>query len=428
MADARQQERTPQAEVRYANLSKAQGHPPHGFIGARALRQQLQTPGDIGGRRGSYDEAELSAAQTPKLSSSTSAQSSRGSNCAFSACPPNDQRSSHGDALPTSEALFSSPHAQHHHGQPPQAEQQSQRASAQPMAHGHDDAGGAGGGSSDKERQHVRLRHPGLERMERMRRPPTKTSNSLWGEKVGVIQAPSAKTSNGWHEVVDKNGTKIAGTWKDGLLNGRAKLLFASGACFEGDFKEGLMDGTGTWKGARGESYDGQWCNSYTHGRGRFTWPDGNEYYGEWHWGVMWGQGRFTRHFPGDLKEIYWGQFAAGLRHGNGVIKQPSGDVQHAVWYFDQKWITYSQSYANGDIYSRNGATKISLTSPMDEVKGAFAADECGASPMSGVPLAQGCVQAPITLEAPEKPAPPPRPVATLSGLDLVRCSITQSD
>lgn len=110
-------------------------------------------------------------------------------------------------------------------------------------------------------------------------------------------------------------------------------------------------------------------------------------------------------------------------------LPQPNGDYHFSIYYYDQKWITFSIIYANGDVYSRSGADKFQG----DGKSGYSSGQNSGQNSSSNSPMLSPDKRrvnmpdfgAPINLAMPERPPPPDKPTATLSGLSLVRCSIT---
>ena len=75
-----------------------------------------------------------------------------------------------------------------------------------------------------------------------------------------------------------RDGTVIAGTWADGLLEGAGSLRDAQGNRFEGAFAAGRAEGQGRFIAAAGWVYDGPFRDGRPDGAGRITRPGGIAY------------------------------------------------------------------------------------------------------------------------------------------------------
>jgi len=75
-----------------------------------------------------------------------------------------------------------------------------------------------------------------------------------------------------------RDGTVIAGTWADGLLEGAGSLRDTRGNRFEGAFVAGRAEGPGRFVAAEGWVYDGPFRDGRPDGAGRVTRPGGLAY------------------------------------------------------------------------------------------------------------------------------------------------------
>ncbi len=83
---------------------------------------------------------------------------------------------------------------------------------------------------------------------------------------------------NGLGILIEPNGSKYVGSWKDGLKNGQGTFtsLFT------------YKNVQGTFTSLYGSKYVGEWKNGKKDGQGTITWPDGEKYEGEWKDSEMW--------------------------------------------------------------------------------------------------------------------------------------------
>ena len=105
------------------------------------------------------------------------------------------------------------------------------------------------------------------------------------------------------------NGGVIEGNWKDGVLNGKSRLIYSNGDYFEGEFLNGTIQG-GVLVSKNGSRYEGEWENYKQNGKGKEIWEDGAEYNGR----------------------IYLGEFTNDLRNGFGKLIWPNGKSYAGRW------------------------------------------------------------------------------------------------
>ena len=70
------------------------------------------------------------------------------------------------------------------------------------------------------------------------------------------------------------------GAWVEDVLDGCAKITYATGAVYEGDLKDSRYHGSGKYVWTDGAAYEGAWQNGKMHGEGVFQGPDGVEWRG----------------------------------------------------------------------------------------------------------------------------------------------------
>jgi hypothetical protein len=79
------------------------------------------------------------------------------------------------------------------------------------------------------------------------------------------------------------------GDWKNGLRQGKGKLIFNTGKTYEGDFILDKMEGRGILKGAA-FIYEGEFANDKMDGKGKYIITagehKGDSYDGEWYKGI----------------------------------------------------------------------------------------------------------------------------------------------
>jgi hypothetical protein len=67
----------------------------------------------------------------------------------------------------------------------------------------------------------------------------------------------------------DEEGKEYEGYMRNGMKEGRGRLMFSDGAFYEGEFKEDKMNGKGVLYYNEGKpAYDGTWVNDHFHGEG----------------------------------------------------------------------------------------------------------------------------------------------------------------
>ena len=80
---------------------------------------------------------------------------------------------------------------------------------------------------------------------------------------------------------IDKNGSKYVGLFKNGMFEGRGRLILHKGDYYEGDFLQNKANGFGKYVNNKGEIYNGFWIDDKQEGEGELILKDGSIYRGE---------------------------------------------------------------------------------------------------------------------------------------------------
>ena len=161
------------------------------------------------------------------------------------------------------------------------------------------------------------------------------------------IRYPSGENYSGYYspnwvkEVfgiqIDKNGSKYVGMFKNGMFEGRGRLILHKGDYYEGEFVENKANGLGKYVNAKGEIYNGSWVDDKQEGEGELILKDGSIYQGEFKNGKKYGKGRITWNdgngkFTYDNGVVYEGEFSKGRFHGKGTLIYPNGGKFTGDW------------------------------------------------------------------------------------------------
>ena len=188
----------------------------------------------------------------------------------------------------------------------------------------------------------------------------------------------------GWGILIDSNGNKYEGGWKNDKFSGYGRLISINGSWYQGNFNNGVIDGHGKYRDERltyvgnfgGNLFDGfgqEICtNEYTYegnfkngkkngygkiifndnsyyegnflenkfnGKGVFKWKDGRKYNGNWVENKMSGEGEFTW----DENTKYIGEYKDGRREGFGTYYYHNN-------YYEGKWVN-NLPHGEGKLY-----------------------------------------------------------------------------
>ena len=172
---------------------------------------------------------------------------------------------------------------------------------------------------------------------------------------------------HGYGKLIQKNGIKIEGFWREGTLEGYGRVTDEDGQIFEGYFINGKINGKGMKKNLNGysyigefylgmkegygkeetnkivyegefhkdlksgkgvcyfklleEKYEGEFKNNIINGKGHYEWKNGNKFEGNFINGKMNGIGLFT--WKDGSK--YYGNYKNNIKEGKGKFIWPNG-------------------------------------------------------------------------------------------------------
>ena len=185
--------------------------------------------------------------------------------------------------------------------------------------------------------------------------------------KFFSIRYPSGEKYSGYYspdwvkEVfgiqIDKNGSKYVGMFKNGMFEGRGRLILHKGDYYEGEFVQNKANGFGKYVNAKGEIYNGYWVDDKQEGQGELILKDGSIYQGEFKNGKKNGKGKITwsdnSYYEGDFVNNYYegygvyimlnkrkgylGQWKEGKMHGFGVFFWADGRSYKGYYEADKK-------------------------------------------------------------------------------------------
>ena len=204
-----------------------------------------------------------------------------------------------------------------------------------------------------------------------LERPPLKfLSNEfiykgMWninGEKEGfgtLIDKEGNKYTGGWKEdkchgygrLLSKNGDYYEGEWANGVIegygtfyskqenyiyigyfenfkfNGKGKIIYDK-STYEGNFVSGYKEGKGQLIFEDGSFYIGNFHKNNYNGNGIFKWNDGKAYSGEWKNNVIEGEGKFIW-----SENVYYkGEYKNNAREGKGTYYFGEKDNFTGIW------------------------------------------------------------------------------------------------
>ena len=196
---------------------------------------------------------------------------------------------------------------------------------------------------------------------------------------------------------IDKNGNKYVGMFKNGMFEGRGRLILHKGDYYEGDFSQNKANGFGKYVNAKGEIYNGCWIDDKQEGEGELILKDGSIYRGEFKKGKKNGKGKITwndnSYYEGEFVNNYYqgygvyimvnkrkgylGEWKEGKMHGFGVFFWADGRSYKGYYEADKKhgYGIYSgknnlryegkfrrgKQYGIGRIINENGEKQIGL-------------------------------------------------------------------
>jgi hypothetical protein len=196
---------------------------------------------------------------------------------------------------------------------------------------------------------------------------------------------------------------KIAGNFKNGLLEGKGKWVYetsfpVNNFVFEGDFSGGQRI-KGKWIDNNGNSYDGGWKDGQMHGEGIQTtktsvskgvWVYGALIAGTYEEknglsikikGIANGMIEGTITYPNN--DVYTGTIRDKMKEGTGSIKYTNLERYEGEWKYDNKHGKGVQYWPNGDRYegqwgrnSRSGFGKMFWAKDSSQYEGQWLLDK----------------------------------------------------
>lgn len=127
---------------------------------------------------------------------------------------------------------------------------------------------------------------------------------------------------HGYGQLIQKNGIKIEGFWKEGTLVGWGRVTDEGGQFFEGYFIRGKINGKGIKKNLEGYNYNGEFFLGMKEGFGK---EENNKiiYEGEFHKDLKCGKGSLIFKL---LEEKYKGEFDNNVINGKGFYEWKNGN------------------------------------------------------------------------------------------------------
>ena len=139
--------------------------------------------------------------------------------------------------------------------------------------------------------------------------------NSLINDSIYIGYVNLNGERHGYGKLIQKNGMKLEGFWKEGLLEGWGRITDEEGGIKEGYFINGKINGKGFKKNLEGEIYEGDFFKGMKEGFGK----EENKkiiYEGEYHKNLKWGKG--VCYFK-LLDDKYEGEFENNTINGKGI-------------------------------------------------------------------------------------------------------------
>ena len=139
--------------------------------------------------------------------------------------------------------------------------------------------------------------------------------NSLINDSIYIGYVNINGERHGYGKLIQKNGMKLEGFWKDGFLEGWGRITDEEGGIKEGYFINGKINGKGIKKNLEGDIFEGYFFKGMKEGLGR----EENKkiiYEGEYHKNLKCGKGICYFKL---LDDQYEGEFENNTINGKGV-------------------------------------------------------------------------------------------------------------
>lgn len=129
-------------------------------------------------------------------------------------------------------------------------------------------------------------------------------------------------------KMVWDNGDSYDGDWVYGAMHGYGVYIYSDGGRYEGNWSESNFNGYGVFYYKNGSKYEGNWSEGETHGYGKMTFDDGGTYEGDFYEGSITGKG--TLKWPDG--SVYTGEVKDGSMHGYGTLTYADGNKRTGNW------------------------------------------------------------------------------------------------
>ena len=124
------------------------------------------------------------------------------------------------------------------------------------------------------------------------------------------------------------DGTTYDGEWENDKQNGFGVETWNDGSYYEGYYVNGKKEGKGIYRWSDGSSYEGDFKDNTITGKGKYIWENKRIYDGEWVNNKMKGYGVFT--WPDGRK--YKGDYVDDKKEGYGIYYWPDGRIYKGMW------------------------------------------------------------------------------------------------
>ena len=131
-----------------------------------------------------------------------------------------------------------------------------------------------------------------------------------------------------------KNGGYYEGEVRDGVYNGKGKIVFSNGDVKEGTFVDGKLTGQGSYTWASGDRYVGEFKDGKFTGFGEYFYKNGSRYRGSWSNDQKSGFGVYFYKDGG----VSFDEYANDVRHGKSIYVD--GNEAHVCQYSNGECIS----------------------------------------------------------------------------------------
>ena len=147
-----------------------------------------------------------------------------------------------------------------------------------------------------------------------------------------------------------KNGGYYEGEVRDGVYNGKGKIVFSNGDVKEGTFVDGQLTGQGSYTWTSGDRYVGEFKDGKFTGFGEYFYKNGSRYRGSWNNDNRSGFGVYFYKDGG----VSFDEYANDVRHGKSIYV--NGTEAHVC------------QYSNGECISKVTYTGLDYSDLLDKL------------------------------------------------------------